>query len=201
MLAAGRAAWSAKYAREPTPWRGPARFAPAVAAALDDLPRGARVLELGAGGGKAAAALLARGFTVVALDFARTGLASVDERAARVEALAERLPLRDAAFDAVLARHVLAHVPAHVIDYVCDEARRALVPGGVFLFEDFAAGDMRAAGGDGGLPRASFDEPALRALLAAFDVRIVERVVVSKRYGERAKLAAVAQKFAEPSSA
>lgn len=100
------------------------------------LPAGARVLELGAGSGRDAALLLARGFAVTALD----GSQAMAERAAtlhselagriRVHLFPEPLPFADAVFDAVLSLATLMHLPAPAIADVLAECRRVLRPGG-----------------------------------------------------------------------
>ncbi|HWG91410.1 MAG TPA: class I SAM-dependent methyltransferase [Candidatus Thermoplasmatota archaeon] len=141
--AALREAWEAKYQREPAPWRGPPELG-ILAPHLAALPPEARVLELGAGGGKTLAAARAR--DVVALDWARAGLARVG--GPRVQASATALPFAPATFDAVLAVHVLGHLPHALRARAADEAVRVLRPGGLLLFADFAEGDMREAKGD-----------------------------------------------------
>lgn len=155
-----RAAWLAKYAREPSPWRGPVHAAPLLA----DL-RG-RVLELGAGGGKVGAALPP---DALALDWAalppgRPG-ALADVRA---------LPMRDTSVDAIVAIHLLQHLLTPDRARAADEIRRVLKPNGVLVVEVPARGDARETTGRQvepstrereGILTHTFDETELRALL------------------------------------
>lgn len=103
-----------------------------LAAFLDRLAPGARILELGCGGGRDAAAMLARGFDVDPTD----GVAAM---AARAEARIGR-PVRvlrfeelDAveAYDAVWAHASLLHVPRLALPAVLAAVHRALRPGGL----------------------------------------------------------------------
>jgi SAM-dependent methyltransferase len=152
-----RAAWLAKYAREPEPWRGPVHAAPLLAGLSG------RAAELGAGGGKVARALPA---DTLALDWAalppgRPG-ALADVRA---------LPLRDASLDVLVAIHVLGHLddPRAALA----EWGRVLRTGGVLVIEVFATGDARAPPGGiaerEGIRTRYFEADELRALLAGFD--------------------------------
>lgn len=152
-----RAAWLAKYAREPEPWRGPVHAAPLLATL-----RG-RIVEIGAGGGKVAQALPPE---ALALDWAalppgRPG-ALADARA---------LPLADASVDALVAIHVLGHLDDPRAALV--EWRRVLRPGGALVLEVFATGDARAPPGgvaerEGILTR-YFDAAQLRSLLDGYE--------------------------------
>jgi ubiquinone/menaquinone biosynthesis C-methylase UbiE len=97
--------------------------------------RGKRVLELGCGPGRAAAALASRhGALVTALDASPAMLAAARERVPDgvelVEGRAESLPFDDERFDAVLANFVV-----HLLDRprAFAEAFRVLVPGGVVV--------------------------------------------------------------------
>ncbi len=108
-----------------------------VAALAERLPAGARVLDLGAGSGRFALPLAARGFRVVAADLSPEMLAHL--RAKRpagaafpqpVLADAARLPFIAAAFPAAFSVHTLhlvADLPAAL-----DEIVRTLTPGGLF---------------------------------------------------------------------
>jgi len=166
-----------------------------VEAALSSLPRGTRVLDLGAGGGKSAEALVSRGLDVVGLDFVPRPPAAPGGASDRwVVAAAERLPFRSGALDAVLARHVLGHLPGTALGAAVEEARRVLRGGGRLLVEDLARGDLRERGGDGGIPRRFFSDEEIRDALAGWRVLALERVVAAKRYGARARIAAVAEK-------
>jgi SAM-dependent methyltransferase len=112
-----------------------------LAGFLDLLPAGARILELGCGGGVDAAAMIAAGFDVDPVD-------GVPEIAAKAEARLRR-PVRvmrfdalDAvdAYDAVWANASLLHVPRRDLPDVLARVRRALRPGGLH-FATYKAGE------------------------------------------------------------
>lgn len=99
---------------------------------IERLPRGLRVLELGAGGGFFAAELDRRGFHNLTLsDVTATTLAALRERlpvACLVGADGARLPFRDGSFDVVISTDVIEHIPEagqHIA-----EVARVLAPGG-----------------------------------------------------------------------
>jgi len=109
----------------------------ALLAGLLTLPREARILELGAGGGYLASTLSARGFARLTLsDLTATSLAALRENApdaALVGADAERLPFRDATFDIVVSSDVIEHLP-DVEGHVAEVAR-VLAPGGRYYLK------------------------------------------------------------------
>lgn len=130
-----REAWRRKYAREPAPWRGPVHAAPLLA----DLA--GRVVELGAGGGKVAAALPPE---ALALDWAPEGL---QPGRPSVVADVRRLPLRAGSVDALVALHVLGHLVEAERAAAAREWMRVLRAGGVLVLEVFAVGDAREGSG------------------------------------------------------
>jgi ubiquinone/menaquinone biosynthesis C-methylase UbiE len=100
-------------ARRREPW-------PEVRSFIESLPRGSRVLDLGAGNGRHAQILSRRGDHAVALDFSRRLLmiGRASERgigdAMRIDWVggeATSLPFRNASFDAGLCIAVLHHLP------------------------------------------------------------------------------------------
>ncbi len=101
---------------------------------LLDVPRGARVLEVGCGTGHLLADLLAReecAFEVVGLDLSADMLVRARERAgaaALVRGDGERLPFAAASFDALVLKGCLHHLRDHA--GFLTEARRVLRPGG-----------------------------------------------------------------------
>jgi SAM-dependent methyltransferase len=102
-----------------------------LVAFLDLLPPGARILELGCGGGHDAAAMLARGFAVDATD----GVAEIARQAeARIGCAVRvmRFDQLDAVedYDAIWCHASLLHVPLRALPPVLSRIHRALRPGG-----------------------------------------------------------------------
>ena len=112
-----------------------------LTAFLARLSPGAHVLDLGCGGGQDAAAMLARGFEVTAIDGCQ-GLAAVAEQ--RIGRPVQVMLFEDLAaedeFDGVWANASLTHVPLAGLDDVLRRVRRALRPSGAF-YAGYKAGD------------------------------------------------------------
>jgi len=143
---------------------------------LQDLPQGARVLDIGCGPGRGTLKLAQRlrpDVEVVGLDVsvpmiemarrARAGFDDVDERVRFVSGDARDLPFEDGAFDAVVGHSVLYLIDDPV--RVLHEAARVTRPGGRVLFMEPAA--------EGGLLQATWSvrhhlADALRTPFAAF---------------------------------
>jgi ubiquinone/menaquinone biosynthesis C-methylase UbiE len=156
-------------------WSGPVHSTPLLAA----LPPGGRVLELGAGGGKVGRALPA---DALALDWVREGLRHAGARRPRLLADARRLPVRDAALDAVVAIHILGHLVGEDRRAALDEWRRATRPGGALVLEVFARGDARDGQGRAveegtwereGVPTHYFDAAELTGLLRGWEGEVL----------------------------
>lgn len=120
--------------------RPPARN-PRLEAFLARLPAGASILELGAGGGQDAAAMIAAGFDVTPTD-GSAGLAAQAER--RLGRPVRVLLFEDLdeveRYEAVWASACLLHAPDERLPDVLARIRRALKPGGR-MFASFKAGD------------------------------------------------------------
>ncbi|MEK6326325.1 MAG: class I SAM-dependent methyltransferase [Actinomycetota bacterium] len=90
-----------------------------------DLPRGARVLEVGAGDGRFVSRLRAAGFEAAGIEPSEAGVLRARARGARVERAAlEEADLEPASLDAAIAWHVLEHL---------DDPAEALARIGVWL--------------------------------------------------------------------
>ncbi len=100
-------------------------------------PRGARVLEVGAGSGRDSIALRERGARVVVVDYSPKALALIGAQRARgIERVcgdAFRLPFDDGTFDAVFHQGLLEHF-RNPLDMLRENAR-ILRPGGVLLVD------------------------------------------------------------------
>src|SRR3954471_6500181 len=103
-------------------------------------PRGATALDVGCGGGLLAEEVARLGFRVTGVDPSAPSLETAREhaRAAELdieyrEGVGEALPVADAAFDLVYCCDVLEHVDD--VPAVLREIRRALKPGGLFVYD------------------------------------------------------------------
>ena len=109
--------------------------------ALDGVPLGADVLEIGPGFGATTRVLAETGVTLTAIEVdppsADLLRERFDGRARIVTGDATRIPLPEASFDAVVCFTMLHHVPsAAEQDKLFAEALRMLRPGGVFAGSD-----------------------------------------------------------------
>lgn len=115
-----------------------------IAALVKGMP-GARVLDLGCGGGHVSFAAAPHAESVVAYDLSGEMLAAVSQEAARRglsgiatrQGAAERLPFEGGSFDIVVTRFSAHHwrdLPAALA-----EVRRVLVPGGLTVLADVVA--------------------------------------------------------------
>jgi SAM-dependent methyltransferase len=122
--------------RNSTTWRVRARHYLVIRAGLALIPGARRVLDLGAGNGWLSRRLAARyRVTALDLDAGETGLGALDEPSvARVCGELETLPIRDGAFDVVIAAASLHYSARH--DRILGEAARVLRRGGVLILAD-----------------------------------------------------------------
>ena len=115
------------------------------------LPEDARVLEVGTGTAQIWISnrdRIPRDWRIMLSDFSagilRDGLAALAPIGRRFEALqldAQVLPFEDAAFDAIVANHMLYHVPD--VPRALAEFRRVLKPGGKCYAATFSTSNMR----------------------------------------------------------
>lgn len=104
------------------------------------LPAGARILELGCGGGRDAEAMQSRGFDVHPTDGSPAMAAKAQERLGRPVTVMRFDELTEVGvYDAVWASASLLHVPREALGDVAARIFRALRPGGLH-FASFKAG-------------------------------------------------------------
>ena len=94
---------------------------------------GRRVLDLGCGKGRFARSWPTRGAAWSAWTSPRRCSRRRGDGLRRVRGSARRLPFRSASFDAVIAVEVFEHLEPRAVDDACDEVRRVLRPGGMFV--------------------------------------------------------------------
>jgi SAM-dependent methyltransferase len=129
------------YEREAAAYASQTRRAhPALAEFLSKLPPGARILELGCGGGADAEVMLAAGFDVKPTDGSPALAAEAGRRLGRPVrvVLFEEIDEVEA-YDAVWASAALLHVPEERLAQVLERIRRAMKPRGLF-YASFKAG-------------------------------------------------------------
>ncbi|MDJ0383178.1 class I SAM-dependent methyltransferase [Streptomyces sp. G-G2] len=155
---AQRTHWQSTYSAHPGMY-GEQPSAPAVHAAAAFRTAGVKdVLELGAGHGRDALYFAREGFAVHATDFSPVGLAQL-QAAARVQGVDQRvstavhdvrepLPMPDGSVDAVFAHMLLCMaLSTNEMHALVGEIRRALRPGGVFVYTVRHVGDAHCGAG------------------------------------------------------
>ena len=103
---------------------------------LSRLPPGARIVELGCGGGTPETKLLAERFRLTGFDLSEAQLARARARVPEgefVRADIAELELEPASVDAVAAFYSLNHVPRDLLAPLCGRIHGWLVPGGLLL--------------------------------------------------------------------
>ena len=184
-------------ARRREPW-------PEVASFIETLPRGSRVLDLGAGNGRHAKILAGRGIRAVAFDFShrllmigRTG-ERAEGQAMRVDWVggeATKLPFRNASFDAALCIAVLHHLPLESDRLLSlQEIRRVLRRGTPALVSVWAREQPRfqsalalpEVDGDVEVPWTMPDRTVVRRFYHLFGAGELERLIIASGLdGER----------------
>lgn len=111
---------------------GPSGVSRHLDAFLDRLPQGAAILELGCGGGRDAAYMIARGFAVEPTDGTAEIAAQAEARLGRPVRVMRFGELAAAdRYDAISASASLLHVPRGDLPDVLARIHRALKPGGL----------------------------------------------------------------------
>jgi cyclopropane fatty-acyl-phospholipid synthase-like methyltransferase len=135
-------AWSAQVADDPRhEW---------TADLAGRLAKGARVLELGCGGGTAETRALAARFRLTGVDLSERQLERARARvpgAGFVHADLTSVEFDDASFDAVIAYYAFNHVPRELLAPVFARIHEWLAEGGYFM-ATLGAGDLEAWTGD-----------------------------------------------------
>lgn len=125
-----------------------ARLTFLVKALLKRVPKGARVLNIGVGGGQFEGAALQHGLDVFSLDPSDRSITSLRERLGLEQqakvGYAEDIPFESDFFEAVVMSEVLEHLTDSVLERTMTEVRRVLKPSGV-LIGTVPAGDDLAA--------------------------------------------------------
>jgi ubiquinone/menaquinone biosynthesis C-methylase UbiE len=130
---------------------------------------GTRVLDAGCGNGMYLRALEAQGVRTVGCDLSPGMLRAAGHRAVAC-ADVSALPLRDAAFDVVLAVHMLYHVPER--EAAMRELRRVLAPGGTCVVVTNGAGQL--------VELRSLAEQAVRQAAVGWRMRPVTRTFTAE---------------------
>jgi SAM-dependent methyltransferase len=145
---------------------------------LDQLAPGARVLELGCGGGRDAEAMIARGFVVDPTDGSAALAAEAGRRLNRpVRVLRFDELDADATYDAVWAAACLLHVPRIGLPKVLARVHRALKPRGLH----FASYKSLGAQGRDSFGRL-FNHLTAAELVAAYDRSAAWDLVALEEY-------------------
>jgi len=178
--------WDEAYRHQGRLWRG-ARLDGPTLELLEAWPALAagRWFDAGCGDGKGLAPLAQRVARVDAADASRWALRRAREVTAvpLLQADARAWPLRDQAYDAVRAVHLLGHLDPEGQSVAATEVRRLLRPQGVAVVCDFGRGDFRHGTGEAigphtfrrgvGVVTHYFDIDSYRTLLSEAGLEII----------------------------
>ncbi len=107
-----------------------------IDAVLAELPKGAKVLDLGCGTGHLSAYVRDKGFEVVGVEPAEAMLENARRNFPDIRfewGIGSKIPFSDGAFDLVFAIEVLRYLDQTEVEKTYREVSRVLRPGGVFL--------------------------------------------------------------------
>jgi SAM-dependent methyltransferase len=156
---------------------------------LDRLPEGARVVELGCGGGTDETRSLSARFRLTGVDLSEAQLARARERVPEAEYLHADLTTVEfpaGSLSAVASFYVLNHVPRELLAPLFERIRTWLCPGGLFL-TTLGATDLPGWTGDFlGAPSyfSGYPPETNRRLLSDAGVTLVRDEVVTIREPE-----------------
>ncbi|MDG6226124.1 MAG: class I SAM-dependent methyltransferase [Candidatus Thermoplasmatota archaeon] len=178
--------WEEYYRRKEVHWGG-------GPIPLPDLPKGARVLEIGCGTGNITLQALERGYDVTGIDLSRTAVQTARERASSrgftpdldvMDILMDDLPENE--YDAVFLHHVLGSMWEEERSEAVKRSRFALRNGGDISFIDFSMNDMRFGKGQEvekdtflkgtGFIQHFFTEGEVRSLFSDMQIMRVEEI-------------------------
>jgi SAM-dependent methyltransferase len=177
-----REGWNKRYAEKELVWSaGPNQF---VAAEVDGLPAG-RALDVAAGEGRNAIWLAERGWCVTAVDFSEVALDKArrlaQRRGVEVESVVADLlhyHPEPEAYDLVLMCYL--QVPEDARRAIMGRARRAVAPGGTFLYVGHDRSNLEHGVGGPQDPTVLYTPEDVVADLPGFEIlkaRVVERRV------------------------
>ncbi len=186
-----RESWDRFYESNRRPWRG--------ISSRDAYPfvESGRILEVGCGNGKTAAALAAAGYRVVGTDFSQTAIdtctSNIKGDTSFVCCDACSLPFDDETFDGTVMFHVLEHLSQDEMAAAVSEAMRVTKKGSHILVRVFSSDDLRSGKGESvgdstfvrgnGIVYHYFTEGEVLGLFSGSDVKSIVTVKESTRFG------------------
>ena len=142
-MSTNTALWNDHYAREGVKMPKPPLVH--IQAWIDGLKRGTRVLDVGCGHGRNAAALIEAGLIVHCCDVSETLVRGLPPVYRAIVASADNLSYYAAeVFDYVLCAGVVCYLPPERIAVAFSEMARVLVPGGILMCTTVAEDDPRS---------------------------------------------------------
>jgi SAM-dependent methyltransferase len=154
------------------------------------LPAGGRVLSLGEGEGRNATYLAQQGFCVTAIDSSAVGLTKLARLAARrgveVESRLEDLTQADLGencWDGIV--NIFCHMHAAERAPLYERIKRALVPGGVFLTEQFSTEQLQYKSGGPPIIEALMTLEELQRAFAGYELLYARQEIITLDEGPK----------------